>query len=375
MKTTKLILWAVPTFVAFSCGKKSDDDSAAATNADGSTKLTAVSDVGQLGVSSALSISLPSAYSQKKTTSLALAATAKKSQDACQMGEPITSVKESLDSVGGMFCHIEAEKAKIKFGVKTTITSKGVEFAKIWIDNSKAADNQITLYMCQKGALQQKIDITGVKLGADGKPTGMKGSVQEKGSEGTQSWARNVVFDKNFTGAYLEVTSQDKYSDTATSGSFARSVALKLMDSADSLSYVSMSSKGTWGGQSFKQRGYGLSVSKLGQALFENSGTYNNQTFTNIRRSSFDLDGYVAAESSSDKFAAGGVLRVKSSDVPAYLDASFTPTAPTGWDCGTTEVTVDLDPDSAAHKACESSHKNGADCWGSDFESGANDSI
>lgn len=378
MKTSGLLLWSMPVLASVlvfsSCGKKSSSEDSTTVNADGSTKLSAVTDVSQLGVSTALTISLPSAYSQKTSTNLNLT-TAKKSQDACQMGEPITSVKESLDSVASFFCHMEVEKAKIKFGVKTTITTNGKEFGRIWIDNSKAADNQITLYMCQDGALKEKVDITGVKLGADGKPSGMKGSVQHKGSEGTQSWASDVTFDKAYSGAYLEMSGKDKYSDSSNSGSFARSVAVKLMDSSDEVSVVSLASKGTWGGQAFSQRGLGYAASNLGQALFVNSGTYNNQTFTNTHRSSFDLDGYVVAESSSTKLGEGGVLRVPAASLPAFLDASFEPSAPTGWDCGDIAETVDLDPESAAHQACEKDHKEGANCWGTEFEGGEAEAI
>lgn len=368
MKSNRLAA-ALAVVLALSCGKK-DDSETTTTNADGSTKLTEVSTADQLGVSAALgSLSLPAAYAPKKTSLLLTASSAKKSSEACMMGDGIKSATEGLASIGSFFCHIEVEKDKISFGKKYKITSSGEEFARIWIDNSKAADNQITLYMCQDGKLREKIDITGVKIGADGKPSGIKGSVQHQGSEGTQSWASSSTFDKGYTGAYLEISSKDKYADSSNSGTFARSVALKLMDSSDEVSSISLASKGTWGGSDFAQRGIGKGASDFGQALFENSGSYQSQTYTWTHRSYFALStGLVAASDATDKFAASGSLYVKSTELPEYLATGFSPDAPSGWDCEGVESTVDLDPDSAEHQKCDGDHSEGESCWGDDFE-------
>lgn len=363
----KGLRWTVPALAivtSAACAKKKDDSAPAAA---APANLASLTNPAQLGVSSALTIAVPDAYSGK-ATALNLAG-GKKSQEACQMGQPIQEVIGALKSVSSFFCHIEVEKDTIKFGVKTIVSQGGVEFGRIWIDNSKVADGKITLYMCKEGSLQEKIDITGVILGADGKPSGMKGTVDQMGSEGTHTYGRSVVFDKDFTGDYLEVTNKDKFTDSATNGSFARSVALKLQNVDTNISSVSLSSKGTWGGQEFQQRGLGLGASGFGQAMFTNSGTHNNQTFSWTRRSHFDDNGYVVTEDASSLLAEGGALRVDAANMPAYLAADFALTAPTGWDCSGAEVTVDIDVESAAHAACEKDRDDTqTNCWGDDFE-------
>ena len=360
--------------VSLSCGTKTKEDEST-TNADGSTKLTEMKTVDQLGVSAALGkLSLPAAYSPKKASLALTMLAAKKSQDACLMGDGIKSSTEGISNIGSFFCHIEAEKDKIQFGTKYNITAKGVAFAQVWIDNTQAADGVISLFMCEKNALKQAIKITGVKLDANNKPTGIKGNVSNKGSQGTQSWASSSTFDKNFTGAYLEVSAKDKYDDSGTKGgSFARAVILKLFDAKTEVSKVSMASAGTWGGQTFKQRGTGKGANDFGQALFVNSGTYGGSAFDWTHRSYFTLStGLVAKVGDSADYAVGGSLYVTTTELPEYLATSFTPDAPSGWDCSGTTVTVDLDPDSAAHKACDGDHSEGASCWGDDFESGQN---
>ncbi len=363
-----LLALSTVALAASSCSKKdSSDESAASSKAD----LATLSNPAQLGISTALTVEVPDAYNPS-AASLALAS-GKKSQEACQMGDPIRSVVRSLSDIKSLFCHVEIEKEKIKFGVKTAINAGGQEFLRIWIDNSKVADGKITVYTCKEGKLEQKIDITGVIMGTDGKPTGMKGTVQDQGSEGTQSWARSIVFDKGFTGKYLEISSDDKFSDSSNSGSFARSVQMKLQDVDTEVSKVAMSSKGTWEGQTFSQKGLGLGSSGYGQAIFFNKGSYNGQDFEWTRRSSFDDNGYVVASTASTLLGEGGALYVNKADIPDYLADDFAPEAPTGWDCASVDTTVELDPESTDHQACDAGKDDGegANCWGEDFENGS----
>lgn len=375
MSYRKQILGAVSVLTiasALSCGTKKEDEVVATTNADGSTKLTELKTADQLGVSTALGkLSLPAAYSPT-TAALNLALIAgKKSSDACMMGDGIESATEGIKNIGSFFCHIEAEKDKLVFGTKYTVTSKGAAFAQVWIDNSNAAAGEISLYMCESDKLKQAIKITGVKMDAAGKPAGIKGSVSHKGAQDTQSWSSSATFDKGYAGAYFEVSAKDKYADSANSGSFARAVVLKLFDAATEVSTVTMASGGTWGGQAFKQRGMGKGANDFGQALFVNSGTYSGTAFDWTHRSYFTLStGIVAAVGDSANFAEGGSLYIKSTELPDYLAATFEPDAPAGWDCSGATTVVDLDPDSAAHKACESGRTEGANCWGSDFQEG-----
>ncbi|MCX6116712.1 MAG: hypothetical protein NT027_04165 [Proteobacteria bacterium] len=365
-KNKKLFVASVAIAAMSSCGKKDSDDTTA-TNADGSTKLETLSNPAQLGVSTALKVSLPAAYAGSSSTSLLAG---KRSQEACLMGESIRSVKQSMDSIRSFFCHIEVEKDKLVFGTKTKITSKGQEFGRIWVDNSQAASGLIAVYMCQDGALKEAIKLTGVKMGSDGKPTGMKGTVVHKGSDSSQSWASNVTFDKGFTAANLQVTAQEKYSQTGSNGgSFAREVKMTLQDVSTEVSTVSVSSKGSWGGSEFSQKGYGKGASDFGQALFTNAGKDgSNQTFSWTKRSYFDKDGIVAAATASSLFGEAGSLYVKTTDLPEYLATTFAPDAPSGWDCSGADTTVDLNPESDAHKACEVKQSSNPQCWGSEFE-------
>ena len=181
-----------------------------------------------------------------------------------------------------------------------------------------------------------------------------------------------MTFDKGFTAAALDVSSQDKYTDSATSGTFARAVKMTLYDSEDTVSKVSMSSSGTWGGQSFSQKAYGLGASKFGQTIFYDKGTYQGSTFEHTQRAYFNSAGEVVAADASALLAATGSLYVKAMDLPEFLAANFTPDAPAGWDCSGTTETVDLDPDSAEHNACSGKNQSSqSSCWDATYESGA----
>ena len=370
--TTSILAALTMAALVASCGKKSSsDESSATTNSDGSTKLTALTSPDQLGISTALgAVKLPSAYSGGKATSLALTSD-KKSQDACLMGDGVKSATDGLKNVANFFCHIEVEKAQIKFGTKYSLTSSGKDFAKVWIDNADAANGNINVYMCQNGSLQQAIKVSGVKMGSDGKPSGVKGTVANSGGDSTSTWKSSTTFDKGYTGAYLEAASKDKFTQTESNGSFTRAVVLKLFDDATEVSHISMSSSGSWGGNAFKQRGYAKGANDLGEALFADHGIDNsNNSFDWTHRSYFTQStGIVAAVGDSANFASGGSLYVATTDLPDFLAADFSPDAPSGWDCSGADTVVDLNPDSAAHKACESDHADNS-CWGTDYEQG-----
>ena len=111
-RNTKVILAtaAILSMAVASCGKKKKKDEST-TNADGSTKLTAVTSVAELGLSSALNISVPAAYS-KAATSLSLTA-AKKSQDACRIGEPISQVSDNINQVGNFSVILKLKRRRL----------------------------------------------------------------------------------------------------------------------------------------------------------------------------------------------------------------------------------------------------------------------
>jgi len=172
--------------------------------------------------------------------------------------------------------------------------------------------------------------------------------------------------------AVAKIDSEDE--NTMDQDKFVRKVVLAL--AKDGVSEAKVASKGSWQGQEFQERGRALFDGKFGSALFESSGTHESQTFSFERLSRFDVDGFVAAEDASDKFAAEGSLYIKSDTIPEYLAADFSPKALEGWvadGCPDTETEISLNPESSEHKSCEGDRQdNHIDCWDQNsYESGS----
>jgi hypothetical protein len=363
-----------------------DDDTTSVAGPQATTKtqaqteasaVSAVTDVSELKLSSAFNLTLPSALDDSSGSSALRLTAGKRSQEACQMGSTIKETTSALSEVSGFFCHIEVEKEKIKFGQKSTLTVEGEEFAKIWIDDSELSTNKIRIGFCSKhedGSSAEVIEITG--LGADG-PSGSiinKGSysqVDESGVSTAGNYHRAIAFDMT-DAANIKITGEDSYSSDANK--FTRQVLLSLVK--DGISEAALASRGTWGGQNFQERGRALFDDSYGSAMFASEGTHEEQTYSFQRLARFDVDGYVALEDASDKFATGGDLEILANTLPEFLAVDFSPKDLSGWvadGCPDSDNEISLDPESAEHQACDGNRDHGGqDCWNQDtFEAGS----
>jgi len=347
--------------VAISCGKSSDSSTSSGVSA---------SNIAELKLSSSLNITLPDTFAKAagQSTSLRLASTmtGKKSSEACRTIQNVAQMFDTLGNISGMFCHLEAESARIKFGTKYKIVMQmgtQSEEMPLWIDNSTAG--QLTMYTCADGKIREKFMLN------SSNSNGAKGSILFKVSDNGNSYASALDFD--FTTAGVKVLKgQNLFSDGTNS--FAQDNALEFRDAGVSL--MKTASKGQMdASNSFQDRGLVKHNGTMGQALFKGQGTQAGfGTYDFSRRSTFDQDA-ITVENST----AGSDITVAASDLPAFLADGFTISDATGWDCST-EETLNIDMatggTAAAHAACERDHSNQfGDCWGSDFEQGEQEQI
>ena len=111
----------------------------------------------------------------------------------------------------------------------------------------------------------------------------------------------------------------------------------------------------------FGERGVAMIDGTHGAALLKNKGTYQSIPFEYTRRAYFSAAGDVVAVGDSPKFAEGGSLLLKADKIPAALDASFKPEAPSAYvagKCDGTEEDLKIDFESTAHKVCEEPEEN-----------------
>jgi hypothetical protein len=356
-------LTAMVTLTA-NCSKEEDSEETS-TLEEEKAALASADTMDDLKISGSLAITLPE--SLEGSGAGLTAAVNPKSHEACELGNTVKQVTESLSSAAGFFCHLEVEKDKIKFGTKYRIMSGEEEFARIYVDNTKSGEGEVTVYMCQKDAdgkmaLREKIDITGVS------DDGARGSLFSKGSEEGQSWSAEVSFDANIAQAgVLTIEAKQAHEDKTNDGQNKTHVIMSL--SEDGVSTVSMASDGEWQGNAFAQRGYAAFNSKYGNALFDSTGTHQSNEFSWTHRSWFDKEGFVVNPDDFDVFAPEGELFIKDSQLPKFLADSFEPAAPTGYDCSYDE-TVNLNPDSKEHATCEKDRSGWVNCWDEEFEQG-----
>lgn len=367
--TSSIIVGLASVAVIAACGKEKENKSTSETPET----------IADLSLSSALALDLPSAIvtaaGGSTTSSLALDGklVGKKSSEACRTMQNTNMVLERVQEIGTMFCHLEAESANMKFGVKYNVNVSGGErkadsrAMALWVDNSDAAN--LKVYMCKGGSLQQTISISG--FAGEGKAKGTVQSVHS-GSEGstTHTGAASIEFD--FTQAGYRIV-KSSMTDTASGGTYAgtfRNYAeLALADSG--VSVIKMSSEGTRGSDAFGDQGVMMFNGTLGQALFKGAGTNGSFTYNYTSRSTFGSDGVTV-----DSSTAPEAIKVALSSLPEKLPSTFSPQAPTGWDCsGTTEtVTVDMNSTTGtgpAHAACNKRKKHSfSECFGDSFEHG-----
>ena len=372
---SSIIVGLTSVAVMAACGKKKEKD-------DSET----ASSIADLSLSSALALDLPAsivtAAGGSTTSALSLDGNllGKKSSEACRTMENTNMVLERLQDIGGMFCHLEAESANMKFGTKYNVNVSGEQqrggsqAMAIWVDNSDAAN--LKVYMCKGGTLAQTISISG--FAGQGKAKGSvqslhSGSENSGGSNTTHSGGASIEFDFTQSG-YRIVKSSMK--DTATGGDFAGSfrnyAELSLADSG--VSVIKMSSEGTRGSDTMGDQGVMMFNGTIGQALFKGAGTNGGVNYNYTSRSTFGSNGVTV-----DGATAPEAVKVATSALPDKLPSTFVPSAPSGWDCsGATEtITIDMAATTGtgpAHAACNKRNRHSfSQCFGSDFEHGTNE--
>ena len=364
-----IIVGLTSVVVIAACGKKKEDKSSTET----------AESIADLSLSSALALDLPSAIvtaaGGSTTSSLALDSKllGKKSSEACRTMQNTNNVLERLQEIGGMFCHLEAESANMKFGTKYNVNvsggrdKAGTQAMALWVDNSDAAN--LKVYMCKGGSLQQTIAISG--FAGDGKA---KGTVQtvHANSEGstTHTGGASIEFDFTQTGYRIVKSSM---TDTATGGDYAGSfrnyAELALADSG--VSVIKMSSVGTRGSDTMSDQGVMMMNDTIGQALFKGAGSNEGNTYNYTSRATFGKNGVTV-----DNATAPEAIKVALSSLPEMLASTFSPQAPAGWDCSGTTETINIDMAATtgtgpAHMACEKRNRHRfTQCFGSDFEHG-----
>jgi hypothetical protein len=333
--------------VLTACGKAKEDEKAAPV----------AENLQDLKLSSALQIKLPDGLNKAAGATATTALTSgKKSFEACRVFEETERLIEKLNDIGSTFCHLEAESAQMKFGVKYNLTFTGggnLEGdgdsgpSQIWVDNSKAGT--LSVYMCKANALRTVFSITGF-TGEDGKIKGtLKNSYNE--SHNGQSNTGGVDIEFDFTTAGLKLVKGKLKSEMSGSftGSYMNDIDLKIMDTG--VSMAKMSRRMSAGEGQYEDKGAMYFNGTMGQAMFV--GRVGDGTTGDIlaRRSTFDANGNLVANTTAVE-----EIKVKLADLPAVLAADFAPAAPTGWDCvADTTATVNLA--SAAHTACNQREK------------------
>jgi hypothetical protein len=374
MKPSKLyapICFALVTALTLSCAEKKEDTEAVDESAtgggvaggggggDGSSneKLAAATDVSDLKLTNAFKINLPGAFAEKSAGAGLRLTEAKKSQEACQMGQTVKDSVRSLESIGNFFCHLEIEKDKMTFGKKFLINSNGVEFARIFVDNSEAATGKISIGFCSKqGDDESNRELITIEGLSDVGPRGSVYNSGENSHEGVaQTYGSATTFDMTTEGLVNVISSQLHESDGNT---FRRKVELALVEAG--VSNAKLASKGMKDGHSFAERGAAMFDGTLGSAIYQNAGSYNGQAFSFARRAYFDEPGNVLTAADVTE-----AVIPQLTDMPAFLDENFSTSIPAGWvadGCQDYEDVIDLNPESAEHQACGGGDQEHREC-------------
>jgi hypothetical protein len=371
MRTHTQILAMIATagLALSGCGEKKEEEtseeSTTGTPASGgggggtsTDKVAAADDVSDLQLTAAFALKLPAALSGEEAGASLLQAGAKKSQEACQIGQTVRESVRSIESIGNFFCHLEVEKDKIVFGKKFLINTNGVEFAKIFVDNSQAAAGKITIGFCSKHGSDESnkelIVIDGLTdAGPKGASYNMGTSVYE---DKEQSWQQETAFDMSSAGLMNLITSQLHTHDGNT---FRRKVELAITEAG--LTTAKLAARGSWQGNAFTERGAAMFNGSFGSAIYQNAGSHQGQEFSFSRRAYFSEAGDVLTAADLPSSVIPQVT-----DVPAFLADDFSPSMPEGWvqqGCPDYDDVVDLDPESAAHQACDNNQDDQRDCW------------
>jgi hypothetical protein len=369
--------------------------------------------VDELGLTGALNISLPAALSDSGS-SLRLAGS--KSMEACLMRESAKQLVTQIKMISSTLCHIEAEGKNIPWNTPVILdigdmaagpalqdlppppdgsglpggsgepdpstmpggdpTAGGSDptgggtpsftIPKIGIYTDDTDGNNIAVYICEGETtsdmkLSQAFKITGSKtITKDGKSVKVsKGTITISSGDDTMgTFKGSIGFDSNFTEADASGTKMEvKFGFSGFS--FAQKFEIAAKDSG--YSKVSISETGTMdfgAGDpfSFKNAGIGVFDAENGNVFYTYDGG-NGQKFST--QACVDDESYLLTEGcTATKFAEGGALHLKATDVPGVLPATFSPTAPSGFDCAKADWSKTIKPatDSATtakHEACD----------------------
>lgn len=394
------------------CGKSSSSgDSATATTGTTRTPTGTVqaSSVDELGLTGALNINLPKALSDSGS-SLRLDG-GQKSTEACLMRESAKQLVTQIKMISSTLCHIEAEGKNIPWNTPVVLdigdmaagptlqappdgfdpnnpptTGTGdpsggqtggptggagpgtgdtpsFTIPKIGIYTDDTDANNIAVYICEGETtsdmkLSQAFKITGSKsITKDGKTVKVsKGTITISSGDDTMGTFKGAIgFDSNYTEADANAMKLEvKFGFSGFS--FAQKFEIAAKDSG--FSKVSISETGTMdfgAGDpfSFKNAGIGVFDAENGNVLY----TYDGNGTQFATQACVDDESYLT-DCTATKFAEGGALHLKSTDVPGVLPASFSPTAPSGFDCAKADWSKTIKPatDSATtakHQACD----------------------
>lgn len=410
-KSIRLAIPALVLTVASGCSKSSSGGSTSdgTNNANPNVKATSVSDLNLAGV---LNLNLDSSITGTGTSLTSLLAP--KSAEACRVRQSIKQSVDMLQGIKAMLCHVEAESTKIGFNKPVLLKlempggapgdgdtpelpegpdgdlpdgppampSPGLKLAGdasaqymgIYVDTTDA--NATKVYMCSgedKAALKLTQSFT--ILSAEDKKS--KGEMLLDNSMGDMTFAAAIAYDAGYTKAgttALEFKVKFGGSFQGETNSMAQYLNLQLVDGG--VSTIKNSDSGNFMGSSMNNAGIAKFDDKSGQIIFALDTSYGGQAYNETKQSCVDAAGYVVACSDA-KFTSGGDLYVTGDDVPGFLGESFSPTAPSGFDCAAaqwTEVAIDLTDTTtmAAHEKCDEAIGDFSDenCWDAGFEMG-----
>ncbi len=417
----------VPTILSSigltACGKKSSDSADTGTSLTtrnpGTSKVQATN-VSELGLTGALQIELPAAVASKKTS---LKLVESKSIEACMMRESAKQLVTQIAEQTSFLCHIEAEGKNIPWNTPALLDFSEMALRKAALEGTEVADADyaigvyakettdggVEVFLCQGQSastlsLAQAFKITGSKtLTVDGKTVhASQGNVaidMDMSMPGmSNSFKGAIAFDGNYTDKDISKLSMDiKFSMEMDPSAFPSGPMLKLTSSKITNSFaqkfniiskeggktkLSISERGTFddGTNSFdfKKTSVGLFDAVQGNVYYAYDDGSGGFDFSS--QACVDADSNLLSDGcDGSKFQSGGDLYLAKTDLPDILPVSYSPDAPTGFDCKTatwTKVTITNEND-AAHAKCdglteaEDASEGGSDPYSTCFAEGA----
>ncbi len=411
-------VWCVPAILSLAglaaCGKSSSNDAATASNTGttrtpGTNSSVQATSVSELGLTGALSIELPAALTEGSSLRLA----GSKSIEACLMRESAKQLVQQIEMSTNMLCHIEVEGTNIPWNTPVIIDFSAVEAGLVarkaalklqdpglppgapgdtppggipgggdaptgdapgempggegdfampimGLYVKEADEGNVEVYLCSgededNMTLTQSFKVTGSKtITVGGKSVSVsKGKVNISMDDfGTFKGA--IAYDSQYTDADSTALSMEvKFGfDSAT---FSQKFSISSKEDGNtkvSISEVGSMAFGAGESFEFKNAGVGLFDAENGHVFYSYSG--GEHEFAT--KACVDANSYLV-DCTTAKFLENGSLALTKDDVPGVLPATFSPEAPSGFDCkpaSWTKVTPKTDATAmAAHEACD----------------------